>query len=207
MRIALGLLLACAAPVAAQTAPAPTTPPATAPVDNLARVAFETDAGRIVIALDHVHAPVTTANFLKYVDSGKFNGESIYRAMPYGEGGLVQGGITSDARKLLPGITHEPTSKTGLKHVAGAVSMAHLGPGTAQADFFILTTDIPALDASGSDQGFAVFGRVVEGLDVVKKILASPVSPTRGEGAMKGQMLEPPVKIVKAARLGRTDAE
>jgi peptidyl-prolyl cis-trans isomerase A (cyclophilin A) len=79
--------------------------------------------------------------------------------------------------------------------------MAHLGPGTAKADFFILTTDIPALDASAGDQGFAVFGRVIEGLDVAKKILASPVSPTKGEGAMKGQMLEPAVKIVKAERL------
>lgn len=200
IRIALALLLACAAPVTAQPAPA-SSAPATAPVDNLVRVALETEAGRIVIALDHVHAPVTAANFLKYVDSGKFNGESIYRAMPYGDGGLVQGGITSDARKLLPGIKHEPTSATGLKHVAGSVSLANFGPGTGQADFFILTTDIPALDASGSDQGFAVFGRVVEGMEVVKKILASPVSPTKGEGSMKGQMLEPSIKIVKAERL------
>ncbi len=98
-------------------------------------------------------------------------------------------------------VVHEPTSQTGLKHVAGAVSMAHLGPGTAQADFFILTTDIPALDASDSDQGFAVFGQVVEGLDVVKAILAAPVSPTKGDGPMKGQMLEPAIRIVKAEKL------
>ena len=79
--------------------------------------------------------------------------------------------------------------------------MAHLGPGTAQADFFILTTDIPALDADATNPGFAVFGRVVEGMDVVKRILASPVSPTKGEGAMQGQILEPPIKIMKAERL------
>ena len=200
-RIAFALLLACAAPIAAQSTPAPAPPPAVAPVDNLVRVALETEAGRIVIAVDHVRAPVTTANFLKYVDSGKYAGETIYRAMPYGEGGLIQGGITSDAAKLLPGIAHEPTGKTGLKHIAGSVSMAHLGPGTAQADFFILTTDIPALDADATNPGFAVFGRVVEGMDVVKKILASPVSPTKGEGAMQGQILEPSIRIMKAERL------
>ena len=171
------------------------------PETDLVRVALETGAGRIVIAINRSRAPLTAANFLSYVESGKFNGESIYRAMPYGDGGLIQGGITSDAAKLGKPVKHEPTSLTGLKHVAGSVSMAHLGPGTAQADFFILTTDIPALDANGSDQGFAVFGQVVEGLDVVKKIQASPVSATKGEGAMKGQMLEPAIKIFKAERL------
>ena len=199
-RLALALLLACAAPIAGQN------PPASAPVaeparEDLVKVALETGAGRIVIALDRGRAPLTTANFLHYVDSGKLNGESFYRAMSYGEGGLIQGGITSNAAKLAKPVPHEPTSQTGLKHVAGSVSMAHLGPGTATADFFILTTDIPALDASAGDQGFAVFGRVVEGLDIAKKILASPVSPTKGEGALKGQMLEPAVKILKAEKL------
>lgn len=199
-RFALALLLACAAPVAAQT-PVPAAPAAEAAKDDLVKVAIDTSAGRIVIALDSGRAPLTTANFLRYVEGGKYNGESFYRAMPYGDGGLIQGGITSDAAKLAKPIEHEPTTKTGLKHVAGSVSMAHLGPGTAQADFFILTTDIPALDASGSDPGFAVFGRLIEGLDVAKKILASPVSPTKGDGPMKGQMLDPVVKIVKAEKL------
>ena len=194
-RFALALLLVCAAPIAAQTPPSPA-PVAEAAKEDLVKVALETSAGRIVIALDRGRAPLTTANFLRYVDGGKFNGEAFYRAMPYGDGGLIQGGITSDARKLGKPVEHEPASKTGLKHVAGAISMANLGPGTAQADFFILTTDIPAFDDS-----FAVFGRVVEGMDVAKKILASPVSPTKGEGAMKGQMLEPAVKIVKAQKL------
>ena len=200
-RIALALMLACAAPLAAQTPPAPA-PVAEAAKEDLVKVALDTGAGRIVIALDRGRAPLTTANFLSYVDSGKLNGESIYRAMPYDEqGGLIQGGITSDAAKLGKPVAHEPTSKTGLKHVAGSVSMANFGPGTAQADFFILTTDIPALDASGADQGFAVFGRVIEGLDVARKIQASPVSPTKGDGALKGQMLEPEIRIVKAERL------
>lgn len=199
-RIALALLLACSAPIVAQT-PTPPAPVVEAARDDLVKVALDTSAGRIVIALDRGRAPLTTANFLRYVDSGKLDGESIYRAMPYDDkGGLVQGGITSDAAKLGKPVKHEPTSLTGLKHVAGTVSMAHLGPGTAQADFFILTTDIPALDANGSDLGFAAFGQVIEGMDVVTKIQAAPVSPTKGEGALKGQMLEPSVKIVKAAR-------
>ena len=82
--------------------------------------------------------------------------------------------------------------------------MARLQPGTAQADFFILASDTPSYDAGapgGDADGFAVFGRVVEGMDVVKKILAAPTSPTLGEGVMNGQMLDPPVKIIKAERL------
>ena len=205
-RIALAMLLACAAPIAAQT-PASPAPVAETAKDDLVKVALETSAGRIVIALDRGRAPLTTANFLSYIDSGKLNGESFYRAMPYGDGGLIQGGITSDAAKLGKPVEHEPTSKTGLKHVAGSVSMAHLGPGSAQADFFILMADIPALDASGSDQGFAVFGRVVEGMEVVKQIQASPVSPTRGDGAMRGQMLEPVVRIVRAERVAERRAD
>ena len=166
------------------------------PQPDLVPVAIDTDRGRIVIALDRGRAPLTTANFLSYVDSGKLDGESFYRAMPYGAGGLVQGGIRSDARKLGPAVAHEPASQTGISHQAGAISMANFGPGTAKADFFILTTDIPAFDAS-----FAAFGHVTEGMEVVKAILAAPVSPTAGEGPMKGQMLEPAVKIVKAERV------
>lgn len=202
IRIMLAVLMtAVAAPALSQT-PGAASAPAPAAVEDLVTVELDTIAGRIVIALDKGHAPLTTANFLKYVTGGKYDGESIYRAMKYGDtGGLVQGGITSDARKLLPAVAHESTATTGLKHVRGAVSMASQGPGTAQADFFILTTDIPGLDANGADLGFAVFGKVVEGMDVVDRILASPVSATKGEGSMKGEMLEPAVKILKAARV------
>jgi len=168
---------------------------------GLIPVAIETSAGRIVIALDKIHAPITTANFLHYVDTHHFDGENFYRAMHVGGGGLIQGGISSDARKLYPPIQHEPTSQTGLHNVAGAIAMANAGAGTARADFFILASDIPALDAKGDDPGFAVFGHVIEGMDVVNKILASPVSPTKGEGVMKGQMLEPVIKIVRAERV------
>jgi peptidyl-prolyl cis-trans isomerase A (cyclophilin A) len=201
IRIAL-LCAAFAAPAFAQPAPPPTAAPAPAPKDDLVRVSIETDKGRIVLALDRGRAPVTTANFLRYVDSHRFDGESFYRAMKVGDsGGLIQGGIRSDARKLYPPVAHEPTSVTGLKHVAGAVSVARLEPGSARADFFILTTDIPAFDATTADPGFAVFGRVVEGMDVVSAIQAAPVSATKGDGPMQGQILEPSVKIVKAARV------
>ena len=79
--------------------------------------------------------------------------------------------------------------------------MANAGPGTTRSDFFILTADVPSFDATATSPGFAPFGRVIEGMDVVQAIFASPRSPTKGEGAMKGQMLEPAVKIVKAARV------
>jgi len=173
-------------------------PPAAA--EDLVRVALDTDKGRIVLALDLGRAPITTANFLAYVDKKLFAGETFYRAFKYGDGGVVQGGARSAGRQL-PTIAHEPTSKTGLSNKAWTIAMANAGAGTAGSDFFIMTTDIPAFDAKGSDIGFAAFGKVIEGQDVVKAILASPVSPTRGEGSMRGQMLDPAVKIVKAERL------
>ena len=192
-----------AAVLAAAAGPA-LTQPATAPVEEVP-VAIETTAGRIVVALDKTHAPVTTANFLHYADTHRFDGESFYRAMHQPGGkqteGLIQGGIRSSAAKLYPPIKHEPTTATGLHNVAGAISMANAGPGTARADFFILASDMPSLDATADDPGFAAFGHVTEGMDVVQKILASPVSPTKGEGAMKGQMLDPPVKVIKVERL------
>jgi peptidyl-prolyl cis-trans isomerase A (cyclophilin A) len=189
------VLAALAAPALAQVAPPPSTPTEEVPV------AIDTSVGRIVVTLDKTHAPVTTANFLHYVDTHRFDGESFYRAMHIGDGGLIQGGIRSNALKLYPPIKHEPTTQTGLHNTAGAISMANAGPGTARADFFILASDIPQFDATAEDPGYAVFGHVTEGMNVVQKILAGPVSMTKGGEAMKGQMLEPVVKIIKAARV------
>jgi peptidyl-prolyl cis-trans isomerase A (cyclophilin A) len=199
IRIAL-LLSAMTTQALAQAAPAaPTQAPA--PAEELVPVAIETSAGRILVGLDKTHAPITTANFLHYVDTHRFDGETFYRAMHVGDGGLIQGGVRSSSLKLYPPIAHEPTSKTGLHNVAGAISMANAGPGTARADFFILASDITSFDATATDPGFAVFGHVTEGMDVVNKILASPVSATAGEGPMKGQMLDPAIKIIKAERV------
>jgi len=203
------LVAALAAPAFAQTAPSPQASPAPAPKEDLVPVAIETSLGRIVVALDRAHAPATTANFLHYVDTHRFDGETFYRAMHMPDadgkdGGLIQGGIRSDARKLYAPAPHEPTTQTGLHNVTGAISMANNGPGTARADFFILLSDMPGLDAGGPGgdaNGFAAFGHVTDGMDVVRKIWTAPVSQTKGEGAMKGQMLDPPVKILHAERL------
>jgi peptidyl-prolyl cis-trans isomerase A (cyclophilin A) len=195
-RIALLLGVFASPPLLAQTTPGDLNGPPVA--SDLVPVAIDTSLGRIVVALDRLHAPITAANFLAYVDTHKLDGERFYRAMPYGSGGLIQGGVTSDARKLNKPIAFESTSQTGLSNVAGTIAMAAAAPGKAQSDFFIMTTDIKAFDGPN---GFAAFGRVVEGMDVVQKILGAPVSPTLGEGPMKGQMLDPPVKIIKAERL------
>lgn len=201
--LALLLLGSLASPVFAQAA-APSAPQAPAPKDDLVPVAIDTSLGRIVVALDRGRAPITTANFLHYVDTHRFDGQNFYRSMHMGDGGLIQGGITTNARLLYPPIAHEPTTTTGLHNVAGAISMANAGPGTARSDFFVLLSDMPGLDADGPGgdaNGFAPFGHVTEGMDVVKKIFGSSVSATKGEGVMKGQMLEPTIKIVHAARL------
>ena len=190
------MLTRIALALAALSTPALAQAPASRP--GVVPVAIETSLGRIVVALDEAHAPLTTANFLAYADAHRFDGESFYRAMPYGNGGLVQGGITSDARKLDPPVAFESSEQTGIKNVAGSIAMAAFAPGKAQADFFIETIDIPAFDGPN---GFAAFGQVIEGMDVVKAILAAPVSPIKGEGPMKGQMLDPPVKILKVERV------
>lgn len=190
-------LLCLAGPALAQPAAAP------AP---LPRVALETSAGRIVVELDTVRAPITAGNFLRYVDTRRYDGQEFYRAMRLEEGtGLIQAGVR-DARRLLPPIAHEPTSRTGLAHVDGALSAPRREPGSARSDFTIMVGPLHYLDAgpesgSGDGLGFAVFGRVVEGMDVVRAILAAPTSPTEGEGAMRGQMLSPRVRIVTARRL------
>jgi len=194
--LAAALLAAIAAPALAEAAPATSA--------SEVPVAIDTSLGRIVVALDQAHAPITTADFLHYVDTHRFDGETFYRAMHVGDGGLIQGGIRSDGSKLYPPIANEPTSQTGLHNVAGTISLANAGPNTARDDFFILLSDMPSLDANGPGgdaNGFAAFGHVIEGMDVVKKIWASPTSATEGEGPMKGQMLDPPVRIIKVERV------
>jgi peptidyl-prolyl cis-trans isomerase A (cyclophilin A) len=183
------------------TVPAPAVAPATVPHEDFVKVAIETREGKITVALDRARAPLTVANFLHYVDLHRYDGQSFYRAMPYDKGGLIQGGIISDVRLLFKPIAHEPTSTTGLHNVRGTLAMARLEPGSAQSDFFILTEDIPALDAGANDPGFAAFGHVVEGMDLADKIFRDPRSAIKGVGAMKGQMLEPAVRIVRMTRV------
>lgn len=174
------------------------------PAPAAVRVAIETTAGTILAETDP-RAPVTSANFLRYVDEGRFNGVTFYRGMVLGPAaGLIQGGTGGAPERVLPPIAHEPTSETGLSHTDGALSMARFDPGTATGDFFIIVGDVSSLDAGKSapgDPGFAVFGRVVEGMDVVRRILAAPKSPTEGEGFMRGQMLDPRIGVVSVRRL------
>lgn len=183
-------------------------PKANAPQADKVRVRLDTDAGPITLELDARNAPVTTANFLAYVDQGRLDGTSFYRASRTRgaeERGFIQGGIQRNYRRMLAPIAHEPTSTTGIRHEAGTISMARTTPGTAMGEFFITASAMPSMDAGGSDvgdgQGYAAFGRVVEGMDVVRGILAAPTVAEAGRGAMRGQMLEQPVRIVKAERV------
>lgn len=191
----------------AKVAPKPAAPVDTAPK---VRVVLMTQLGPITVEVDREHAPLTAANFLRYVDQRRFDGTVFYRAMKLGTDeqgngqGLIQGGTQNDPKRILKSIPHEPTSQTGLKHLAGALSMARWAPGTATGDFSILVSPLPALDAdpsqAGDNAGYAVFGYVVDGMDVVRKIHLSPTSPTLGEGHMKGQMLSPTIKVLSARR-------
>ncbi|WP_395612408.1 peptidylprolyl isomerase [Allosphingosinicella sp.] len=181
------------------------------PVPDTVKVRLETEAGNIVLQLDGRHAPITTANFLAYVDQHRFDGITFYRASrtPRTPGrGFIQGGIRRAAMLALPPIAHEPTSRTGLHHVDGTISMARLEPGSAMGDWVILSGAEPSMDAghrrpsSGNNdtEGYAAFGHVVEGMDVVRRILAAPTVENAGAGAMRGQMLVQPVRIVRAVR-------
>ena len=183
-----------------------------APVPDTAKVRLETDQGNIVLQLDGRHAPITTGNFLAYVDQHRFDGITFYRASrtPRTPGqGFIQGGIRRNPMLALPPIAHEPTSRTGLRHVDGTITMARLEPGSAMGDFVILSGAEPSMDAghrrpsSGNNdtEGYAAFGRVIEGIDVVRRILAAPTVENAGAGAMRGQMLTQPVRIVRATRV------
>lgn len=186
-------------------APAATIKPA-----DTVQVALTTTMGVIIVEVDRGRAPVSAANFLRYVDQKRFDGITFYRTMKLGTDakgnpeGLIQAGTKNDPKRVLKPIAHEPTDKTGLKHVAGALSMARWAPGTATGDFSILLSTMPGLDANpggpGDNAGYAVFGRVVEGMDVVKKIHFAPTSATLGEGVMRGQMIAAPVRIITARR-------
>ena len=199
-------LLGLALPTLAQEVPDPPSPPAALEPVTV-KVVMTTELGPITIALQSERAPVTAGYILKHVDEKRLDGAAFYRAYkitPDGSIGLVQAGI-QDGRKLLPPVAHEPTTTTGLTHDEGAVSLARAAPGTAQAQFFFILGSLKALDANpagpGDNLGFAVFGRVTEGMDVVRKILNVPISATKGEGVMKGQMIETPVKIISVNRL------
>jgi peptidyl-prolyl cis-trans isomerase A (cyclophilin A) len=184
--------------------------PAVAFAQATTNVVIETELGTIVVALETERAPVTAANFLRYADEKRFDGIEFYRAMKLDWGdqpnGLIQAGTQWDPKRILPPIAHEPTDATGVRHVAGAISMARLEPGTATGDFSILLSEQPFLDADPSSDdpdrraGYAAFGHVVQGMDVVRAIFAAPTDPDKGDGVMKGQLLAAPVKVLSVRR-------
>lgn len=199
-------LLVAAAP-AKRGKPAAT--PAPVVLADTVRVVLTTEAGAITVDLDHKRAPVTTANFVRYVDQKRFDGTTFYRSLRLTWGtppnGLIQGGPKGEPKRVLKPIAHEPTTTTGILHKAGTISMARLEPGSATGDFFILMSDLASLDAdpkaTGDNVGYAAFGQVVSGMEVARAIFDAPLSATAGVGALKGQMLTQPVRIITARRV------
>lgn len=195
--------VAPAAPSAAIEAEAPPDPP----VPTVVTVVLSTSMGDIRVDLEKDRAPVTVANFLRYVDAKRFDGITWYRALKLdaeGRYGLVQGGLSGTAVKAYKPIAHESPAVTGLRHVDGAISMARLEPGSATAEFFVVVGDLVSLDgaAGTEDVGYAVFGRVTDGMDLIRQMLELPRDPLAGEGSMKGQLLAQPVKILSVRRAG-----
>ena len=170
------------------------------------RVAIKTPRGVIIVELEPRRAPLTVANFLRYVDAQSYDGGSFFRAARTpgaAKDGTIVGAPDAKVRPFPP-IAHESTTKTGLKHLNGTISLGRFATGTATSNFFICVGDQPYLDANpaakGDNLGYAAFGRVVQGMPVVEKILSLP---TNGETKFKdqrGQWLKPPVPITTMRR-------
>ncbi|MGH7703077.1 MAG: peptidylprolyl isomerase [Gemmatimonadales bacterium] len=169
----------------------------------LPHVVIGTELGEIEVEIDTIQAPITAGNFLRYVDAGYYAAARFHRTVtPRNQGDrpiqieVIQGGLDSARFHDFPAIPLERTSLTGLRHRDGAISMARDGPDTATSDFFICIGAQPELDFGGrrnpDGQGFAAFGVVVRGMEVVGKIQAAPA---------QGQSLTPPVGIVSVARV------
>jgi peptidyl-prolyl cis-trans isomerase A (cyclophilin A) len=165
-------------------------------------IVIETELGDIKVELYEKEAPITVANFLKYVDSSAFVNSTFYRTVtPDNQPNnkvkieVIQGGLYEEDEMYKP-IEHESTDKTGILHKNGVISMARYGPGTATSEFFICVGDQPELDFGGKrnpdGQGFAAFGKVIDGMGVVKRIHNWPENR---------QMLDPRIRISNIYRL------
>ena len=198
IRLALALLQATAPTPTASPVPVVTPTPATV------RVALVTSLGRIVIELEKERAPITTANFLRYVDGRRLDGITFYRTVKVQpDFGFIQFGVQNAPKRVLPPIKHEPTTLTDVHHTDGAISIARGAPGTAAGDFTISVGEQRfSLDAdpkrAGDNLGYAAFGHVVEGMDVVKRILDQPVA---AGGYFKGEQIAAPVVITTVRRI------
>jgi peptidyl-prolyl cis-trans isomerase A (cyclophilin A) len=168
------------------------------------RVTIKTELGDIMVEIYEKDVPITAANFLKYVDEGRYKNGCFYRVVTMDNQPnndikieVIQGGLSEETRgNMLSPIKHETTDKTGILHKNGVISMARLKPGSASSEFFICVGDQPELDFEGrrnpDGQGFSAFGKVVKGMNVVKKIHQQPA---------EGQMLDPRIKIFDITRI------
>ena len=172
------------------------------------RVAIKTAHGTITVVLEDRRAPLTCANFLRYVDAQAYDGGSFFRAArdpghPT-EGQIV--GRPHPKNHPFPPIAHESTTLTGLRHLTGTISLGRFEPGSATCDFFICASPEPYLDAhpgeKGDNLGYAAFGQVTSGLRVVAKILSLPTDGKTNFVDQKGQWLNPPVIISSMKRVG-----
>ena len=173
-------------------------------------ISMETELGSIQMVLYPDRAPITVSNFLKYVDENRYKDFHFYRVVhmenqPDNDVKIevIQGGLGFDKHPMeLPTIVHETTDKTGIRHLNGTLSMARLEPGTASSEIFICINDQPELDFGGKrnpdDQGFAAFGKVISGMDVVRKIQLLPETK---------QMLDKVVKVNSIQRNGDIDRD
>lgn len=169
-------------------------------------VIIQTELGSIEVELYPAEAPVTVANFLAYVDSGMYKDGRFHRTVTMDNQPnndvkieVIQAGRARGSGRGFPPIKLERTNVTGILHKDGVISMARGGPDSATSDFFICVGDQPSLDFGGArnpdGQDFAAFGKVISGMDVVRKIHVQPTSSARG-----GQALDPPVKIINITR-------
>lgn len=178
-------------------------------------VQMETEYGPVSIELYPEKAPVTVANFLRYVDAGKYNNTSFYRVVRMDNQAqnnvkieVIQGGLgMGEVEGAYPSIAHETTKTSGLKHLDGTISMGRLAPGTAASEFFICIGDQPHLDYGGQRNpdglGFAAFGKVTSGMDIVRKIQKGLTDmPAAGSklAYTSGQILLSPVVITEVSR-------
>jgi peptidyl-prolyl cis-trans isomerase A (cyclophilin A) len=177
-------------------------PPATAAPAPLVRLL--TSEGAILIELDVKRAPITAGNFLRYAAEKRLDNTAFYRAARNRKNpkfGLVQGGINHRVVRARLPIPHEPTSKTGLRHVDGTVSMARNAPGTAMGDFFVSVGPAPYLDARPGSAGYAAFGKVVSGMPIIRKMLAAKTYPGGRSQNTMGQQIVAPIRILTVRRV------
>ena len=176
--------------------------------ETIIPISIETELGPIQLELYPDGAPITVSNFLRYVDENRYDDFHFYRVVhmenqPDNDVKIevIQGGLGFDKHPMeLPAIIHETTNKTGIRHLNGTLSMARMEPGTASSEIFLCINDQPELDYSGKrnpdGQGFAAFGKVISGMDLIRKIQLLPETK---------QMLDKVVKVNSIQRNGDID--